>query len=473
MDSPSEKRYRESQIVISGLGPGIGQLDAGQTENAEYQGTKPDQSPHLSFDNFVLFMYFSAFVYVGNRLLKRLIINEISDTVSKCPKVYKMKNYELSENSNILEYCYELRKDNQVAKIEKSKADYTLGTPFLTEFFSIPPKVLNSYKADLLECMLATQVHRILFEAIMKATFLNVQKVEKLIIESLADKIQSENSYFGNGIFIIRDIRVLIEQICREIVISQFYGEADLRDPSIDSIYTGIFKLPSTYSEFSLEKYLTIKAKKYLKLHNTLLSSAISNIRYTSVNVFNKSILELFLETGVYKDYSLNIISYVCIAFNWFFTKYIGNNLSNIIMDMYLHPNVWSRVVYEQRKYIKLNGETISTHALDQMVYLDATIVESNRLAGCNHFKLSNGISIPKDSFIKFNVFTYNRDPRVFSEIPHDFIPERNILSQTKLSYRFFYEKEDAEYRHGGYIFKEFSEHANRILYVKNRKYLD
>ncbi|PVV03572.1 hypothetical protein BB560_001938 [Smittium megazygosporum] len=36
----------ESQAAISGLGPRVGQLDAGQTENAEYQGTKPDQSAH-------------------------------------------------------------------------------------------------------------------------------------------------------------------------------------------------------------------------------------------------------------------------------------------------------------------------------------------------------------------------------------------------------------------------------------------
>ncbi|PVV00617.1 hypothetical protein BB560_004995 [Smittium megazygosporum] len=37
----------ESQTAISGLGRRVGQLDAGQTENAEYQGTKPDQSPHI------------------------------------------------------------------------------------------------------------------------------------------------------------------------------------------------------------------------------------------------------------------------------------------------------------------------------------------------------------------------------------------------------------------------------------------
>ncbi|PVV02475.1 hypothetical protein BB560_003071 [Smittium megazygosporum] len=37
----------ESQTAISGLGRRVGQLDAGQTENAEYQGTKPDQSPHV------------------------------------------------------------------------------------------------------------------------------------------------------------------------------------------------------------------------------------------------------------------------------------------------------------------------------------------------------------------------------------------------------------------------------------------
>ncbi|PVV00096.1 hypothetical protein BB560_005405, partial [Smittium megazygosporum] len=36
----------ESQTAISGLGRRVGQLDAEQTENSEYQGTKPDQSPH-------------------------------------------------------------------------------------------------------------------------------------------------------------------------------------------------------------------------------------------------------------------------------------------------------------------------------------------------------------------------------------------------------------------------------------------
>ncbi|PVV01011.1 hypothetical protein BB560_004588 [Smittium megazygosporum] len=37
----------ESQTANSGLGRRTGQLDAGQTENAEYQGTKPDQSLHV------------------------------------------------------------------------------------------------------------------------------------------------------------------------------------------------------------------------------------------------------------------------------------------------------------------------------------------------------------------------------------------------------------------------------------------
>ncbi|PVU85971.1 hypothetical protein BB560_006851, partial [Smittium megazygosporum] len=36
----------ESQTAISGLGRRVGQLDAGQTENAEYQGTETNQSPH-------------------------------------------------------------------------------------------------------------------------------------------------------------------------------------------------------------------------------------------------------------------------------------------------------------------------------------------------------------------------------------------------------------------------------------------
>ncbi|PVV03234.1 hypothetical protein BB560_002299, partial [Smittium megazygosporum] len=37
MNSLSEKSYPESRTAISGLGSRAGQLDAGQTENAEYQ----------------------------------------------------------------------------------------------------------------------------------------------------------------------------------------------------------------------------------------------------------------------------------------------------------------------------------------------------------------------------------------------------------------------------------------------------
>ncbi|PVV03453.1 hypothetical protein BB560_002064 [Smittium megazygosporum] len=44
----------ESQTAISGLGRRVGQLDAGQTENAEYQGTKPDQLTHPTATRLVL-----------------------------------------------------------------------------------------------------------------------------------------------------------------------------------------------------------------------------------------------------------------------------------------------------------------------------------------------------------------------------------------------------------------------------------
>ncbi|PVV01322.1 hypothetical protein BB560_004260 [Smittium megazygosporum] len=54
MDSPAEKNYRESETAISGLGRRVGQLDTGQTENAEYRGTKPDQSPHPIATRLVL-----------------------------------------------------------------------------------------------------------------------------------------------------------------------------------------------------------------------------------------------------------------------------------------------------------------------------------------------------------------------------------------------------------------------------------
>ncbi|PVV01805.1 hypothetical protein BB560_003764, partial [Smittium megazygosporum] len=44
----------ESQTAISGLGRRVGQIDAGQTGNAEYYGTEPDQSPHSAATRLVL-----------------------------------------------------------------------------------------------------------------------------------------------------------------------------------------------------------------------------------------------------------------------------------------------------------------------------------------------------------------------------------------------------------------------------------
>ncbi|PVV02257.1 hypothetical protein BB560_003294, partial [Smittium megazygosporum] len=52
---PSSIEIQTKRVrMLRGLGRRVGQLDAGQTENAEYEGTEPDQSPHPTATRLVL-----------------------------------------------------------------------------------------------------------------------------------------------------------------------------------------------------------------------------------------------------------------------------------------------------------------------------------------------------------------------------------------------------------------------------------
>ncbi|OMH83200.1 Cytochrome [Zancudomyces culisetae] len=90
------------------------------------------------------------------------------------------------------------------------------------------------------------------------------------------------------------------------------------------------------------------------------------------------------------------------------------------------------------------NGSThISFEMLDEMVLLDAFIKECLRMSGGTAFMLristqdvvmSNGVTIPKNGYVCFNIQSHNRNPKLFGPNANSFDYKRHIRLGMKLS---------------------------------------
>ncbi|OLY81652.1 hypothetical protein AYI68_g4236 [Smittium mucronatum] len=58
-----------------------------------------------------------------------------------------------------------------------------------------------------------------------------------------------------------------------------------------------------------------------------------------------------------------------------------SSRLTNIIMDISTQPEVFKKLLYEQREIVLKYGSNLSLSAIDNMHYLDAVILESLRLS--------------------------------------------------------------------------------------------
>ncbi|PVV03328.1 hypothetical protein BB560_002200 [Smittium megazygosporum] len=352
------------------------------------------------FDTLVVPLFSALVCFFAYHFVKALIKRRIDSPYNKILPAPIIKNFELSKDSNILEYCHDFKKVRHFAKLENSKATYNVGSPFITEFFSHPHNVLNKYIPEVQQFSLTASlssppntvlytypIHQKFSKFVFRNFFSNFQKIEKLISEHLVNIIENEALYIGNNTFDVNNIFEDALFISKEIGIS------------------------------------------FTPLYFYLIFVAI-----TIFNLYNN-----------------------CCYLSHFVQRY---------------PSSMAKL----RLVIRF---------LEKMPYLDASMIESARLTGTgptlristSNFFLSNGFKIPKNSSVKFNPFTYSRDPGIFFNDPHDFIPERNILENVKLSepsyrniiwgYKIVQEDEDAFF-HGGYVFREVVSRAKKQILLKH-----
>lgn len=111
-------------------------------------------------------------------------------------------------------------------------------------------------------------------------------------------------------------------------------------------------------------------------------------------------------------------------------TETTSTNLANVIMLMGFHPDVWEKVVEEQRAVVREHGETLTKDILDHHVpYMDAVIQETLRILPVTLLSrrvtgetiVIDGQQIPQGWAVGYNIFlTHQRDEAVASSNGHD-----------------------------------------------------
>ncbi|PVV05296.1 hypothetical protein BB560_000187 [Smittium megazygosporum] len=441
MNSPSEKSYPESQTAISGLGRRVGQLDVRQTENAEYQGTEPDQSPHEK-------------------------------------PLSTIKNYEITQNSNIIEYINALKRKEDVASIKHSVTNYTLGSSVFSEMYHFPQAIMNELKPRYKPYKLQNDVitfsrkSYIIYTRGLGYNYLNLNNQGIAYIDNLFDFVKNVLYDVANSI-------------------------------------NSVLLFPSSYSESILHKVVKQRefkkstlntSKKFIKNYTEMEIRIAMDSRRSS-NQKNSDLTTPLLESA-----STTLLSYLVNSI-----KHSYPVISNLIIELSMNPDIYYRLVNEQRSIIKTFGNEITEKSLDNMMLLDAAFLESTRLSGTGQplrqletdVYLSNGSKLKKNSLAKFNNFIYNRDNRIYEKLPHSFKPDRYLRTSTKFSqssknnitwgigrktcpytrysslylkmfvaiflrkYKILFEDSMTKFRHRGYNFGEAPIHSASSLHIK------
>ncbi|PVV05203.1 hypothetical protein BB560_000282 [Smittium megazygosporum] len=427
MHSLSEKSYRESQTAISGLGRRVGQLDAGQTENTEYQGTKPDQSPH---NLWLLSLFVMSF-------FKDL--NALSNGQYCHPSPVLIKNHELASDSNLLEYIEDFKKAEYIAKFIGTKSEYNLGKPHLQIFCILPENFFSKLRASK-NAFHKNWSSEIYFESV---------KLDSIVRAA----ISSKNSYsLQNFDYIIRenfhkDASLFLEK--KSVFIEDAFSYASKKDPEFLNSLMLLLQSDISFGEKymgSLRKFRIFNIKSKSEIAREFLRDFVLKGQFQALNEDsfeeNECLAYILLKNQEKFSIPDNVFYTALPSYLYLFITLHGYALSNFLIDISLNPYVFKQLEKEQKKIISKYGEKITTKSLNQMVYLDAAITESFRL-GSNNMSmkqslqdiiLPNGVFMPKASFVKFNSITHNRSSEIFKNQPHDFIPERHFFLGNKLN---------------------------------------
>ncbi|PVV01037.1 hypothetical protein BB560_004560 [Smittium megazygosporum] len=330
-----------------------------------------------------------------------------------------MKNYELSTDNNLLEYIEDFEKAGYVSTFIGSKTDFILGKPHHKLFCSLPENAFSKSK-------------------LTKKVFRKFWSPKKHIEYRKLDYIIRYYVYINN-------VFDYINQILIDIAVRQCYGESAAKDPYfLDSIFS-LFESEVSFGEkaiLSLLKFSVFNRKSKSDrardfLRDFVLKGRLKKMSKKTIGD-NYSLVNIILKNQVKINISDDIFYTALPDYLILFVTLLGDKLPNFLIDISLDPTVFKKLEIEQKKIMAKYGKRITISCLNEMVYLDAAILESIRLgitmkeSQCDFF-LPNGVFVPKGSFVKFNNITHNRTSPAFKMQPHNYIPERHFKIGTKL----------------------------------------
>ncbi|PVV00473.1 hypothetical protein BB560_005142 [Smittium megazygosporum] len=381
-------------------------------------------------------------------------VKNIFKQFRKNPSPVLMKNYELSSNSNLLEYLDEFKKADYVSKFIGSKSDFNLGKTHLKLFSGLPESIFSKKKVSKMtfykdwsykKYLEAKDLNSILRALVYTNAPNSLSEIEYIIHQNLSrnSDLSIENNYV-----LIESFSDYVNMILVDIGIRQCYGGAAKSDTEFCNAVELLLNQPLSFGEKNIShllKFRLINRKSNYErgrdyIRDFVLTGKFKQLNKNSLDE-NECLASLLLkkqkELGFPNDiFYTSLPGYFCL-----FVTLVGHPLSNFFIDISLNPSVFKKLENEQRKLIAKYGNVLTTKQLEKMVYLDAAITETLRFSTNNlSMKLSlcdiylpNGVLLPKGSFTKFNIITHNRSSDVFLNHPHDYIPERHFILGTKL----------------------------------------
>ncbi|PVV03438.1 hypothetical protein BB560_002078 [Smittium megazygosporum] len=397
----------------------------------------------------------------------------VLDQYRKKPSPVRIKNYELSTDSNLLD-----------------KSDFNLGKPHLELLCGIPENVVSKLKFSkkIFRKQWSFKTHFefkgldfIIMSIVSENMAFYLQKFEYLI----HGNFNRDFSYLiQNEYVFIEDIFDYINQILVDIAINQCYGEACMNDPDFFNSVMCLLDKQIAFGERNLSDSLKFRlfdikmdfdrAREYLKDFVLKGKLQIMNKNITDEDhIIVNLILQYQKELNIHDSIFFSALpSYLNL-----FVNLIGDKISNFLVDISLDPRVFKKLENEQRSIVAKYGDSISIRLLDKMVYLDAAIVESIRLSSnifgmretqCDIFT-PNGVFIPKGSFAVSNT---NLSWGLGRECPYkDYCAKvmKMFAAIIIRGYEVSQGERTRDITHDGYFFDVVVRHVKTSLYLKKR----
>ncbi|PVV02509.1 hypothetical protein BB560_003034 [Smittium megazygosporum] len=473
---------------------------------------------------------FCAFFMV--KTLKKIILGFVLQTSNKGVSVELVKNYELSRDTNMLEYSYAIQMAKDSARIQSDVTDIVLGPSLFQEMKLFPQSIMNDMKPtykfypdhrSIAIRLEGTRYGQIINAILMKNIEMVLQDREILIDQTLSLNVQTQ--YFSDSEIIhINDVHTFIAGTLADVETLFCYGELTRNNSKLNDAINNLILSPNSFSESSIkELYKLRKLRNMLKIKRShdylcdlIKKEIIASSKKESI-LSKNNILELIVQNETLLEESLESINFGFMSFVTCSIKYMWHQISNLIIDISMNEHTYKKLIHEQKYLIKKYGNIFTRKILDKMKYLDAAFLESMRLSGAGEclrmsekdIFLSNGSKVQKSSVVKLSKFLYGNAINVHPPNPYGFWPERHLLTSNNLSkvsdknvawgvgwktcpyymyaslsmklfaaiffrkYKILFDRNNTAPQHQGYIFGEVAFHNKSDLNIKICDILD